>query len=134
MSWRGWYTTCIPPRLLAAKLKLDCAATDHHIVMHEPALVCLLAIHLYRLDVIAIGVVKPGGCDAERRVTVDSHVDVFEPWRLDQIHGLCDNRVKAKHLVEKVSTAHDNLHVLITLTCQINHEFNAPASEFPGTP
>ena len=83
MSRRRRYSTGIPSRLLTTKFEIDRTTIDHHIIVQKPVLVRLLAVHLDGLDVVAISIVKPGGCNAKSCVAIDGHVDVFEPWRLD---------------------------------------------------
>jgi len=65
-------------------------------------LIPLLAIDLHALyEVTTILVVEPVGRDAKCVVTVNSNVDVVEPWRDDEEDGLRDYGVETQLLPDK---------------------------------
>lgn len=96
MARRRWNLTSLPELHLGAELKLDRAAVHHDVIVREPVLRPGLAVDLDALHVVPL--VQPVRRDPQRLVAVDGHVQVWEPWRAQQVDGLRHYRVQADEL------------------------------------
>ena len=95
-AWR--YFARFPSFHIASKLELNCPSIDHNVAMVKPILIPRLAVDLDRLHIVAILVVKVVRSDPEILISINSHVDIGEPRRLDEVDCLGHNWIKAQHL------------------------------------
>lgn len=80
MPWRWRNIASFPLRHIRTQVKLDCTAVHHDLVMVKPILGPRFAIDPHALDIEASGC-KTVRQHTERLVSIDSHVEIWEPRR-----------------------------------------------------
>ena len=101
MPWTRWHIPILPYFHLTSQLKLDCATIHHYVRVLEPILGPALPIDLHALHEEAVLITQARRRNPQRLVPIDSHVDIVEPRRFDQVNRLCDDWIHAHHLPDQ---------------------------------